>query len=478
MVCYALCGVHDWAARLVPALCGVGTVLAVSLWARRAFGPWTAAASGLLLCLSPRFLYLARMLTLDGLLCLCVTVALAAAHRAVCEERLRWRWWLASAAAAALGVLCKGPVALVLVAVPVALFQLLDRRCCRPSLSAYLAYAAVVAGLAGPWFLAAALHQPDAAAHFFWQHNLQRYVDPLDHAKPFWYYLPDLLLGTLPWSLLLFPAARWITRRSRRTALRRSPALGFALLVFLWCLLFFSCSGCKRPGYVLPALPFLAVVLGAFLGNTVSWKVPGRSACRFRIFQRQARLAQAALLTTVLLALAGSVLAAATGLVSPAAGYTLAGVLLLALVLLLRKGPCAAPAAAWGVCAAAMFLLLWVAVQELQPAYNRKFGLRGVVRRHVEVVEAQRLPVLCYPHRWDSVSFYLRGQDVHAFGPQQRESLRNLLGTWRRALVFVKSDHSLAELKEALPASLEFVEVGRRGWFVTVGVVRPRGRGG
>jgi hypothetical protein len=40
------------------------------------------------------------------------------------------------------------------------------------------------------------------------------------------------------------------------------------LLAGLWCVLFFSLSGCKLPTYILPAFPFLALALGTFLART------------------------------------------------------------------------------------------------------------------------------------------------------------------------------------------------------------------
>src|SRR5207253_338054 len=152
----------------------------------------------------------------------------------------------------------EGPVALALVAVPVLAFQQLDRRTARLG-RWWLAYLGVAIGLAGPWYLAVALTQGEFAGHFLWRHNVVRYLAPFDHEEPFWFYLPTLLLGTLPWSLLLPPLVAFLGRRSVRTAARRPAALGFFLLAAVWCLVFFSLSGSKRPGYILPALPPLAL---------------------------------------------------------------------------------------------------------------------------------------------------------------------------------------------------------------------------
>src|SRR5271166_3746596 len=75
MASYRLFGVHDWAARLVPALAAVLTVLAAFFWGCRTAGVKTGLLGALVLCLSARFVYLGRMLTMDGLLCLWVVAA-------------------------------------------------------------------------------------------------------------------------------------------------------------------------------------------------------------------------------------------------------------------------------------------------------------------------------------------------------------------------------------------------------------------
>jgi dolichol-phosphate mannosyltransferase len=189
---YTLFGVHDWAARLVPCAAAFLTVLVTYLWGRRALGRRAAFAGAIILCLSARFVYLGRMLTMDSLLSLWALVALAAAHVALSGPRLRWGWWLVSALAGGLGLLTKGPVALALVAVPVLAFQCLDPRAARPSWRPWLAYLAAAVGVALPWYAAAAVDDPSFLNYFVWQHNVLRYVAPFDHEEPFWFYVPGL----------------------------------------------------------------------------------------------------------------------------------------------------------------------------------------------------------------------------------------------------------------------------------------------
>src|SRR5947209_3898762 len=126
----------------------------------RTVGARAAFAGALMLCLSPRFAQLARMLTTNSLLTLCVLAALAAAHIATVGRVLRRRWWLLSAAACGLGLLTKGPVAFVLIAGPIVLQQWLDRRTARITIMHWLVYSACAGAIALPWFVAVAIRDP------------------------------------------------------------------------------------------------------------------------------------------------------------------------------------------------------------------------------------------------------------------------------------------------------------------------------
>src|SRR5581483_9592742 len=76
MTSYSLLGVHDWAARLVPALAVHGCVLLLYLLGRRSLGERAAFWGALLLALSPGFAGMGRLLLLDGVLAFWVTLSL------------------------------------------------------------------------------------------------------------------------------------------------------------------------------------------------------------------------------------------------------------------------------------------------------------------------------------------------------------------------------------------------------------------
>src|SRR5262245_13813299 len=267
MGCYRVLGVSEGAARLVPALALHLCILLVYLLGRRYVGERAAFWGALALGLAPGFLSMGRLLILDGLLTLWATLALFAAFEALHGERLRWSWWLLSAAACGLGVLTKGPVAVLLLVPPLLLQAWLARDLCRVSRRAVLAFVGVVTAVVLPWYVAVCLRMPGFARYFLWEHNVLRFVAPFDHQRGVWFYLPVVLFGLLPATLLLIPFVRFLLSGKEELARLRCPELGFLLLSGGWCLLFFTLSGCKLPTYILPAFPPLALALGYLLAH-------------------------------------------------------------------------------------------------------------------------------------------------------------------------------------------------------------------
>lgn len=258
---YQMFGVSDWSARLPPALAIHACILLTYWLGRRSLGERAAFAGALLLCLAPGFLCVGRLLILDGLLALWVTLSLLAGFEAVRGARLRWCWWLAAASACGLGILTKGPVALLLLVPPLIAQRWLSGGV-RIGRWAWLALAGVLLAINLPWYVAMSLRVPEFARYFLWEHNVVRFLAPFDHLRPIWFYMPIVLFGLMPGTLLLLPALRFFLANDAEQANKRCRELGFCLLAGGWCVLFFSLSGCKLPTYILPAFPPLALALG------------------------------------------------------------------------------------------------------------------------------------------------------------------------------------------------------------------------
>jgi dolichol-phosphate mannosyltransferase len=376
-----------------------------------------------------------------------------------------------SAVACALGILTKGPVALVLIAVPLVALCVLDRRCRFLTKLETCVYLGIVALIAGPWFVVMAVSAPEAAGSFFWLHHLVRYFAPMDHEKPAWFYLPSLLLGMLPWTLLLIPMVPYLRRNSLRASQRRPAALGVFLLAFGWCVLFFSLSGCKRPGYILPALPLGALIVGTFVTHGLPWQRWMQTATTHgHRWPRRLALATFAM---------GSAISVAAGVselwTRPAATEAALVFALLAAAVLLA--PACAPAwTSWAGCVTLVFLVLGFGQRTWVPDYHERFGLRRQVEITAAYEQEEELPLVTFPKRWDSISFYSKRVNVESYTPADFAQLVHDLNMHGKTIVFVKRDGSLRDLLNALPEHLEIELLGREEDYIAVALVRPRQR--
>ncbi len=268
-VSYQAFGTNEAAARLPCAISAFLTVLLTYFFGKRLVGCRAAWLSAVALLLCGGFILAGRFVIMDGPLTLFTTAALLTGYLACRGKRIQMRWWIAAAVACALGILMKGPIAVVLCAPPLLAARWLSETKPRISWYHWASMAAVVLLLTVPWFVAVSFANPDFPAYFFWRHNVVRYVDAFNHQQPWWFYLPVLFAGMFPASLLLPGVAAFLFRRRTAEPPRRTPELGFLVLAACWILLFFSLSSCKLPTYILPGLPAICLLMGSFLDTVV-----------------------------------------------------------------------------------------------------------------------------------------------------------------------------------------------------------------
>jgi len=119
-------GLHEWSARIWPALSGLAGIGMAYILGRAMFDPWTGQAAAALLAAAPLYFGLSQVLVLDAPLTALMTVALGCVWLAYTGVR-RQLFTVVAYAATALAVLTKGPTALLLPGVIVVLFLLLRR---------------------------------------------------------------------------------------------------------------------------------------------------------------------------------------------------------------------------------------------------------------------------------------------------------------------------------------------------------------
>lgn len=255
-----LLGANEFAVRL-PSATAVGlTAILLFAWARKLSDdratPLFAVAVFLL---SFEVLAVGTFCVLDSVLSLWVTAAIIAfffAYRAQ-EFRERVLLLILAGVASGLAFLTKGFLGWavpVMVIIPFAIWEGRFRTTLR------MAWLPLLAALltALPWSILIHRQEPDFWRYFFWVEHIGRFLSPHggQHPEPFWYYVPILLAGAMPWTPLLGPIVQGLRKTSRSDSMLR---LATCWLVFP--LLFFSvCSG-KLGTYVLPCYPPLAFLI-------------------------------------------------------------------------------------------------------------------------------------------------------------------------------------------------------------------------
>lgn len=250
------------AARLPVAI--IGWVFLVFFYVLLAlmYGPTEALYSTVILGTSAGWIAYSYVAVMDVPMGTFFAAALLISMRWVeTEPRPRPDWLAAVITGALLGIaaLAKGLV-------PLALFALaawMLRRRWREL--AIIAGACVI--VAAPWYVLCTLRNgPAFLNEFFWRHHVERFAtDALQHVRPWWFYIPVLLVAVFPWTPLysLLRPSTGIDTRLRFLAI-------WTLLAFL----FFSASRNKLPGYMIPLLPSIAVLLGVSLAWARKTRIP------------------------------------------------------------------------------------------------------------------------------------------------------------------------------------------------------------
>ena len=297
---YLVTGVSEGAARFWSAISGVGLVLLTWAAARSANGSgssqgrlsasaegyggravasreganpaptsaWLAAAV-VATCIG--YFAEARLALPDLPLAFCITLTIWAVFRATDDGRLSS--WTIAGVGAGLGLLMKGPVAIVIPALVLLPAWWLERASNRPRLSG-LAVATVVAAVIGlPWYVAMwNTHGTEYLRYFFIENNVDRFAtDTFNEPRPFWFYGPILLAGMLPWSAYLVAFGLcWLVNRFRGTRSKEAARTDWRLAIWaMMPLLFFTISIGKQPRYILPVLPPVAILVAGAIGSRI-----------------------------------------------------------------------------------------------------------------------------------------------------------------------------------------------------------------
>ena len=449
-----LFGPQAWAVRLVPALAGWLTVLMTFLCGRRLLGTPSAFLGSLVLTLSVGFALCGRYVILDSLLSMFVTASLLSGALALTGEQRGGKvWWLLSAVFCGLGMLTKGPVAVVLVIPPLFAHCWLRRMPQTWNLRPWLAFGVIVAAINVPWYIAMMQSVPEFSGHFFWEHNVARFLTGSNHPAPTWFYLPILFLSWMPWGLLLFPLMGFLASRDETRRSERPAAVGLLALSIIWCVGFFSISSGKLPTYIVPCFPAIALLIGHYLQCTHS---------PFAIGERLRKVQQLFGQGALYLALAGVAFPTVMwqlGLESKAfaAGHTAVWIGVALVVVLIRNR--LAPKMIWGGFCLMAFAATLEATHHLFPAWAVQRSVLIPDSLLAGEMEDPSRPVACVQQSPGSVPFYLNRDDIRLLSYNTPDEITEFAE--QPAMGFLIVDESVDELRlrDSLPAGRDLLEL-------------------
>jgi len=254
-----LFGENAFALRVPSALSVILTALMIFGLVKRFSGHGVAPVlSPAIFLTCPLVLILGRISILDSLLSLFLTGAAICFFFGYMAETVarKTRFMVLTGVFCGLAFLTKGFLAFAVPVLAAGPFLIWERRFKDllkipwiPMVTAFL--------IVLPWAVMIHLREGDFWNYFFWTEHIARFVDPVkgQHPKPFWYFLPVLIGGALPWAVQSLAAFPMIWKDELR-----NPLVRFALCWFLFPFIFFSTCAGKLIPYILPCFPPLAVL--------------------------------------------------------------------------------------------------------------------------------------------------------------------------------------------------------------------------
>ncbi|MDO8207724.1 MAG: glycosyltransferase family 39 protein [Gallionella sp.] len=267
---YTVFGEHQWTSRLWAGLTGFAGLFLVWFAGQRLFGREAAGYATLILCSSMLYVMMAHINTLDMGVTFFITLGIFALLLAQTETNVvqRRNWMLLAWAGMALAVLSKGLMGIILPGTAVFIYCMVQRDFTVLKRMHWLSGMAVFLLITGPWFYLVMQANPEFFDRFFiYEHYTRFTTKDLGRYQPWYYFVPILLAGALPWTVLMFDSLFRTAFGNQGISRGASADKSFnpARFLLIWAIfiyVFFTISGSKLPSYLLPMFPALALLMG------------------------------------------------------------------------------------------------------------------------------------------------------------------------------------------------------------------------
>lgn len=284
-----LFGVNEAAARLPILLTALAVLFLIWLWVRKTVGQNAALVTTAMLATMGMFFGASAFVMTDMPMVLGTTLVMVGFWQTVAGGNSRWGYGVFLGLA--IGMLAKGPVAVVLCVIPLMLWLASTWNWHLLRLLPWRRGMALLMVLVVPWYIAAEIATPGFLHYFLIGEHVQRFLTPgwqgdlygsgHQEAKgTIWLFW---LMAALPWSL--FPALM-LTRPGKTVATFRQDRSGWLLYLLLWAvspLVLFTPASNILAAYVLPGLPAAAVLLVMIYADVFGPQLSRRTRAGFAI---------------------------------------------------------------------------------------------------------------------------------------------------------------------------------------------------
>lgn len=261
-----LFGVKEWALRFFPMLLAVINSIVLYICTRTCFNRRTAILTVMILSSMPLYFCGAHYANLDLEVAAFISMSIASFMTGLhLHSPNRKYYFYAAYICASLAFLTKGMIGIAFPTMIAGLWILLNWRWDLLKkvylLKGLLIFTAIVA----PWYILEQRANPDFFHFFFVTQQVTRFLSAADfnNENAWWFYIPVIIVGSFPWSTFSIQAL--LTAFQQR---HQNRILFFAFLWFSVIFIFFSIPHAKTVGYIIAALPPLAIITSFYLDKT------------------------------------------------------------------------------------------------------------------------------------------------------------------------------------------------------------------
>ena len=251
-------GMSEFTARIVPAFFGFLGVIATYFFALRYWGQKSAFFSALILVTNVFYLKVSQYLLIDAVFAFFIVAFFYSFYIAFYDNKPLFKYLCF--VFLGLAFLAKGVAAVVIPGFVLLIYFLISGKL-KEGAKFFLWPAGIFISfaIAAPWFVLISIREPEFLNFFFWHEHVARFVSKnFEHQEPWYFYLALLPLIFFPWSLFVSPFKKYLKSGERLT---QGP-LFYLGTVFFGILTFYTLSHSKLATYLLPTVPFVAILLG------------------------------------------------------------------------------------------------------------------------------------------------------------------------------------------------------------------------